>query len=331
MTTPATAQDGAASKPASDANKAELEAFYLTCLATYQAGAAETSKDGKQTAVDVDPIALILSQVPAEQRQAYLEAQRRARAEFHAQAEQDRRQTLAILLSGCPSHSALFPNRAHPPSDADLMAKTARHRRRKRFADFVDRHCKKDRIGLHPFFAALYALFQAQSSGANTTIRKYALAWELDDAVLLEGGDDAFRSDAVVTLKGVLGFSEALLEPSKTATQQSCATRTWTVPPVLTDKELVKLLPFFPAFVRPTDKVKIGVGTARARLRTGTATLTGITRAEAPQESDLRRLLGDLRLDRGEGEPSYGPRVPSPKQGQSGSAAEQQLRSMLSG
>ncbi|KAK0564797.1 hypothetical protein OC861_004092 [Tilletia horrida] len=247
------------------------KAFYDICLESFR---QSSSRHGTGPDPSVDAV---LSKVSQERKEAYLQTQRRARATYHAEAERERRQTLSLLLAGCPPHSALFPDRARPPTNDDLMTKTTRHRRRKRFADFVGRHCKQGNVGLLPFFKGLYTLLWLQSSARAPRHKHFVLGWQLDDAVLLEGGDDVFRSDAVVTLKGVLGFSESISSSTEAAVD-GCGERLWTISPVLTDPELAKLRGLIPNFATVAQPPRPGVEHQQIKLSTGYAVVTDIER-----------------------------------------------------
>ncbi|CEH17949.1 hypothetical protein CBOM_04324 [Ceraceosorus bombacis] len=140
--------------------------------------------------------------------------------------------------------------------------------RLKRWRGFVQTHAKRNNVGTHPWFAAIATVLRLQAlvdqhAGAG----KVCLEWELDDAVLMEAGGDAFTDAAVAALKGTLGWSEVgphlrsngmvtatteLDDPFSDpdpASSVAPLTRAWIVSATLTNPELRSLARCIPSHV----------------------------------------------------------------------------------
>ncbi|PWN44489.1 hypothetical protein IE81DRAFT_21630 [Ceraceosorus guamensis] len=189
--------------------------------------------------------------IPLSHRAAYTRAQSKARQEYHANVAFARRQRLSDLLTS--THA-----------DEKMDSKE----RLKRWRGFVQTHAKRNNVGTHPWFAAIATVLRLQAlvdqhAGAG----KVCLEWELDDAVLMEAGGDAFTDAAVAALKGTLGWSEVgphlrsngmvtatteLDDPFSDpdpASSVAPLTRAWIVSATLTNPELRSLARCIPSHV----------------------------------------------------------------------------------
>jgi len=76
--------------------------------------------------------------------------------------------------------------------------------RRSKFNAFLQKHCSKEKVGIHPFLGSLKFLFNLQArSGNSGGGGSRGLILRLDDAVLMETGGEVFMKDSVELLKGV--------------------------------------------------------------------------------------------------------------------------------
>ncbi|GAA5965054.1 hypothetical protein JCM21900_000662 [Sporobolomyces salmonicolor] len=171
----------------------------------------------------------ILQKLPPSSLTAYSRTMANVRSEYHRDKEIERRlhveSTLAAILPGSTIKAAL----SVPLEDgvgggtAAMRSSKARAVRHIRFKEFLDANCVKAMPGTHPFFRSLYAALwlQALEPGKGGAGRRQ-VEWEVDVAVFSEaGGGDGWARDAAEALKGILGMTERIKEPSHTDTIRS--------------------------------------------------------------------------------------------------------------
>ncbi|GAA5973829.1 hypothetical protein JCM11641_003180 [Rhodosporidiobolus odoratus] len=153
-------------------------------------------------------------------RSAYARTMAAVRAEFHRDDEVRRRKAVEDLLSSIVPASSVRAALAISPDSTSVSAlrsSKAKQVRRDGIKAFVDANCVKAMPGAHPFFKSLFAVLWLQGldsrkGGAGAR----CVEWEVDLAVFSEAGGEGWVKEAVEALKGVLGMSERITEPSCT-------------------------------------------------------------------------------------------------------------------
>ncbi|BGP48741.1 hypothetical protein JCM10450v2_004617 [Rhodotorula kratochvilovae] len=143
------------------------------------------------------------------------------RTAFHRDEEVRRRSQVDSLLASTQPGATIKGFLSISPESnslAALRSSAARTHRRARLREFIDMNCTAAMPGTHPFFTALFAALWVQAmdsrrGGAGERI----VEWEVDVAVFTEaGGNEAWAGEAIEALKGVLGMTERIKEPSHT-------------------------------------------------------------------------------------------------------------------
>ncbi|BGP25160.1 hypothetical protein JCM10295v2_004080 [Rhodotorula toruloides] len=164
---------------------------------------------------------IVMQKLPAPYRTAYARTRATVRSAFHRDNELRRRQEIETLLSSTlPASIVKKELGISQTSDsvAALRSSAARKIRRQKLREFVDSNCSKGLPGTHPFFKALFGTMWLQAMDAKRGgAGGKCVEWEVDVAVFTEAGSgEAWAKDAVQVLKGVLGMSERIKEPSHT-------------------------------------------------------------------------------------------------------------------
>jgi len=141
----------------------------------------------------------ILSSCPPAHRASYTRVQSRIRQIYHQKLESSRQTSLNHLIESIQPLSQLSNfARNH------LHTLQSRLERRSKFNAFLQKHCSKEKVGIHPFLGSLKFLFNLQArSGNSGGGGSRGLILRLDDAVLMETGGEVFMKDSVELLKGV--------------------------------------------------------------------------------------------------------------------------------
>ncbi|GAA5935936.1 hypothetical protein JCM10213_002159 [Rhodosporidiobolus nylandii] len=167
-----------------------------------------------------------LGKLPPSFRTAYARTMAAVRADFHRDDEIRRRRGVETLLASiAPAQSVKTALGISPTSDSVAAHRSSRawQVRREGLKAFLDANCVKAMPGTHPFFKSLFAALWLQglpSSKGGAGAR--CVEWEVDVAVFTEaGGGDGWAREAVEALKGVLGMSERICEPSETDTTRT--------------------------------------------------------------------------------------------------------------
>ncbi|WVQ84996.1 hypothetical protein IAT38_007160 [Cryptococcus sp. DSM 104549] len=110
----------------------------------------------------------------------------------------------ALISSTVPSASLSLPARQ------EVTGARAKSERRESLSRFISTWCTTNTGGVEPFFRGLWGVLRAQSRGGGNRggAGGKSVIWELDDAVFLESGGADFMHEAVIMLKGVLGFED---------------------------------------------------------------------------------------------------------------------------
>ncbi|GAA6054581.1 hypothetical protein JCM3770_000061 [Rhodotorula araucariae] len=189
----------------------ELEMFGALCRKLYY------DKDG-DAARQVDAI---LQRLNASFRTPYARTMATVRTAFHRDEEIRRRSHVESLLASTQPGATIKALLSISPDSTSITAlrsSAARRYRRTRLREFIGANCTASMPGTHPFFKALFAALWVQAmdpraGGAGERV----VDWEVDMAVFTEaGGNEAWASEAIEALKGVLGMTERIKEPSHT-------------------------------------------------------------------------------------------------------------------
>ncbi|BGO91944.1 hypothetical protein NBRC10512v2_004206 [Rhodotorula toruloides] len=189
----------------------ELRKFAELCRRLYYEKDANAAKQ-----VDT-----VLQKLPAPYRTAYARTMAAVRSAFHRDNEIRRRHEIETLLSSTLPDSTIKEelgiSRASE-SVAALRSSAARKIRRQKLREFVDSNCANGLPGTHTFFKALFGAMWLQAmDGRKGGAGGKCVEWDVDVAVFTEGGSgEAWAKDAVEALKGVLGMTERIREPSHT-------------------------------------------------------------------------------------------------------------------
>ncbi|KZT62041.1 hypothetical protein CALCODRAFT_490605 [Calocera cornea HHB12733] len=150
----------------------------------------------------------ILSSLPPSQRARFTRIQASIRAQFHADRTLALQSAmLALLSSTVPLHSLTPPSRARP------QGKSAQKEREEKLSAFLREWGKTmDTLpGVRKFIEGLYSTLRLMSRPENHGgAGPRRVEWEIDDAIFMESAGEEFMHDAIIMLKGVLGFSDTL-------------------------------------------------------------------------------------------------------------------------
>ncbi|GAA5930910.1 hypothetical protein JCM3775_000749 [Rhodotorula graminis] len=192
---------------------ADLEHFADLCRKLYYDKDAEAARQ-------VDSI---LQRLPAPFRTAYARTMSSIRSAFHRDEQVRRRAEVDSLLATTAPAATVKRLLAISPGSTSVVAlrsAAARQHRCARLRAFVAANCTAAMPGPHPFFRALFAALWLQAlderkGGAGPR----CVEWTVDVAVFTEaGGNEQWASEAVEVLKGVLGMTDRVCEPSHTDT-----------------------------------------------------------------------------------------------------------------
>ncbi|KAA1089542.1 hypothetical protein PGT21_021582 [Puccinia graminis f. sp. tritici] len=163
-----------------------------------------------------DPIATknvesIIKNLPAASKAAYTKQMATVRSQFHRDAASSRRAEVDKLLHDTLPSSIIIKAVGNDSSLWALRSPRARQERLDRLKKFINAHCVRNMVGVHPFFNSLCAVLHllslpARKSGAG----KRRVEWEIDLALFCEAGGEPFLVDSIQLLKGVLGFEDHL-------------------------------------------------------------------------------------------------------------------------
>ncbi|GAA5851135.1 hypothetical protein JCM9279_000334 [Rhodotorula babjevae] len=192
---------------------ADLERFADLCRKLYYDKDAEAARQ-------VDSI---LQRLPAPFRTAYARTMSSMRSAFHRDEQARRLAEVDSLLATTAPSATIKRLLAISPDSTSVVAlrsPAARQHRRERLRAFLAANCTAAMPGPHPFFKALFAALWLQAlderkGGAGGR----CVEWTVDVAVFTEaGGNEQWASEAVEALKGVLGMTDRVHEPSHTDT-----------------------------------------------------------------------------------------------------------------
>ncbi|RXK40071.1 hypothetical protein M231_02711 [Tremella mesenterica] len=150
-------------------------------------------------------ISSTLASLPPSHRAAYTRLQSSLRALAHLHHLRLRISSFHALISTTVASGSLTPS-----ARLLLHGKTAKLERRDKLSRFISTWCTSNAGGVEPFFRGLWSVLRAQSRGDDNRGGggQRRVIWELDDAVFLESGGPEFMHEAVMMLKGVLGFTD---------------------------------------------------------------------------------------------------------------------------
>ncbi|GAA5969137.1 hypothetical protein JCM3765_002189 [Sporobolomyces pararoseus] len=197
----------------------ELVRFAALCRRQYYANDAEAARK----------VGDILAKLPPSSVSIYSRTMATVRSEYHRDKEIERRLHVETTLASTPPGSTIKQILGVCLEDglgggvAAMRSSKARQARHQTFKAFVDSFCVKQIPGTHPFFRSLFAALWLQSiepgrGGAGAR----RVEWEVDLAVFTEaGGGDSWTREAVEALKGILGMTERVKEPTHTDTFRS--------------------------------------------------------------------------------------------------------------
>jgi len=149
-----------------------------------------------------------LSSLPPGQRARFTRIQATIRAQFHADRTLALQSAMLALLSSTnPLHSLTPQSRARP------QGKAAQKEREEKLSAFLREWSKTmDTLpGVRNFIEGLYCTLRLMSKPENQGgAGPRRVEWEVDDAVFMESAGEEFMRDAIIMIKGVLGFSDTL-------------------------------------------------------------------------------------------------------------------------
>ncbi|KZO98834.1 hypothetical protein CALVIDRAFT_534908 [Calocera viscosa TUFC12733] len=173
----------------------------------------------------------ILSSLPPSQRARFTRIQASIRAQFHSDRTLAIQSAmLALLSSTIPLHSLTPPSRARP------HGKAAQKEREEKLSAFLREWGKTmDTLpGVRKFIEGLYSTLRLMSRPENHGgAGGRRVEWELDDAIFMESAGEEFMRDAIIMLKGVLGFSDTLPTNETNTSVSSLVDIALPPPPVL--------------------------------------------------------------------------------------------------
>ncbi|KNZ47050.1 hypothetical protein VP01_671g5 [Puccinia sorghi] len=179
-----------------------------------------------------DPIATknvetIIKNLPAASKAAYTKQMATVRSQFHRDAASSRRAEVDKLLLDTLPSSIIIKAVGNDSSLSALRSPRARQERLDRLKKFINAHCVRNMVGVHPFFNSLCAVLHLMSLPARKSgSGKRRVEWEIDLAVFCEAGGEPFLVDSIQFLKGVLGFEDHLKPLVASSLRVSFATST---------------------------------------------------------------------------------------------------------
>lgn len=227
----------------------------------FDAHLAQSIESNEDNVGLVDPsseLELFQARIPSNQKEYFDRLANQRRQRFHSDQTQTRQTELHSLLVQLP------PFTISQQDQIQLKSLKSRYQRIRKFQSFIRQFTTQSDIGTRPFFAALKRVLEAQSKDRFGK----RVQWILDDAVLMETGGKEFMRSAVLTLKGVLHFTESKnvdtdLNPFNDLTSSINTTndpkgvenvdvyRIWTIPSHLTNLECASLARCIPSHVLP--------------------------------------------------------------------------------
>ncbi|KAI7942099.1 hypothetical protein MJO28_012126 [Puccinia striiformis f. sp. tritici] len=163
-----------------------------------------------------DPIATknvenIIKNLPAASKAAYTKQMATVRSQFHRDAASSRRAEVDKLLHDTLPSSIIIKAVGNDSSLWAMRSPRARQERLDRLKKFINAHCVRNMVGVHPFFNSLCAVLHLMSLPARKSgSGKRRIDWEIDLALFCEAGGEPFLVDSIQFLKGVLGFEDHL-------------------------------------------------------------------------------------------------------------------------
>ncbi|PLW22705.1 hypothetical protein PCASD_13727 [Puccinia coronata f. sp. avenae] len=169
----------------------------------------------------------IIKNLPAASKATYTKQMATVRSQFHRDAASSRRAEVDKLLLDTLPSSIIIKAVGNDSSLAAMRSPRARQERLDRLKKFMNAHCVRNMVGVHPFFNSLCAVLHLMSLPARKSgSGKRRVEWEIDLALFCEAGGEPFLVDSIQFLKGVLGFEDHLKPLVASSLRTSFATST---------------------------------------------------------------------------------------------------------
>ncbi|KAG0141869.1 hypothetical protein CROQUDRAFT_663278 [Cronartium quercuum f. sp. fusiforme G11] len=178
-----------------------FELFSTQCKKMFYDGDPHATKSVEQ----------IIKHLPAASKAAFTKQMASIRSQFHRDAASSRRAEVDKLLLDTLPSSVIIKSVGNDSSLSAMRSPRARQERKDRLKKFINAHCVRNMVGVHPFFSSLCAvlhllLIPARKGGSG----KRRIEWDIDLALFCEAGGEPFLRDSIEFLKGVLGFEDHL-------------------------------------------------------------------------------------------------------------------------
>ncbi|KAI8446220.1 hypothetical protein BY996DRAFT_4590847 [Phakopsora pachyrhizi] len=178
-----------------------LKAFEEGCKKMFYSGDPSATRAVEQ----------IIKNLPAGSKATFTKQMALVRSRFHRDAASNRRAQVDQLLVNILPSSVIIKTVGNDTSLAALRSPRARHERLNLTKKFIDSHCVRNMVGVHPFFGSLCAVLYLLSLPARKGgSGKRRVEWDIDLALFCEAGGEIFLKESINFLKGVLGFEDHL-------------------------------------------------------------------------------------------------------------------------